>query len=66
MLANLNVLSIESSYEGCGSLSRSTVDLQATRRQENHNRVIQPPTGSRPQALPQLSSTFDRPYFRGK
>jgi hypothetical protein len=52
--------------EGCGSLSRSTGDLQGTRRQENHNGVIQPRTGPSVLALPQLNSPFHPSFFRGK
>jgi hypothetical protein len=36
------------------------------RRQQNHNAVIQPPTGPCLLALPQLSSPFIAPFFRGK
>jgi hypothetical protein len=41
-------------------------DLQGTRRQENHNGVIQPRTGPHPPALPQLTSPFHPSFFRGK
>jgi hypothetical protein len=36
------------------------------RRQENHNRVIQPRTGLRRPALPQLNHYPGRDFFRGK
>ena len=35
-------------------------------RKENHNSVIQPRTGPHLPAFPQLSSPFNRPFFRGK
>jgi hypothetical protein len=50
----------------CGSRSRSTSGLQGMPRQENHNRVIQPQTGPRLLAFPQLSRPFNRPFFRSK
>jgi hypothetical protein len=36
------------------------------RRQENHNRVIQPRTGPRLPAFPQLNRYLDRDFFRSK
>jgi hypothetical protein len=36
------------------------------RRQENHNHVIQPPTGPRLLAFPQLNRYLSRDFFRGK
>jgi hypothetical protein len=50
----------------CGSVSRSTADLQRTRRQENHNHVIQPPTGPRRPAFPQLNHYLSRDFFKAK
>jgi hypothetical protein len=50
----------------CGSVSRSTSDLQGTRRQQNHNDVIQPRTGPRLPALPQLNRYLGRDFFRSK
>jgi hypothetical protein len=50
----------------CGSLSRSTVALQRTRRQKNHNGVIQPRTEPRLPALPQLNRYLGRDFFRSK
>jgi hypothetical protein len=50
----------------CGSLSRSTSDLQGIRRQKNHNSVIQPRTGPRLPAFPQLNRYPGRPFFKAK
>jgi hypothetical protein len=40
--------------------------LQRTRRQENHNRVIQPRTRPRIPTFPQLNRYLGRDFFRGK
>jgi hypothetical protein len=50
----------------CGSLSRSTSDLQGTPRQKNHNSVIQPRTRTRLPTFPQLNRYLSRDFFRSK